>query len=223
MTKELFGKALSRFAAGVGLVAVLLFLPAGTLDFFGGWLFMAVLFVPMLLLGAVLCVKSPELLKKRLRAKEARGEQSLVVKLSALMFLAGFIMAGLDCRFGWSELPRWVNWLGAGLFLLSYLLYAEVMRENAYLSRTIEIQQGQKVVDTGLYGVVRHPMYAATILMFCSMPLILGSLPAFEIFLLYPFLIALRIRDEEKLLTEELEGYRDYQKKVRYKMIPFIW
>ena len=223
MTKELFGKALSRFAAGVGLVAALLFLPAGTVDFFGGWLFMAVLFVPMLLLGAVLCVKSPELLEKRLRAKEARGEQSLVVKLSALMFLAGFIMAGLDCRFGWSELPRWVNWLGAGLFLLSYLLYAEVMRENAYLSRTIEIQQGQKVVDTGLYGVVRHPMYAATILMFCSMPLILGSLPAFEIFLLYPFLIALRIRDEEKLLTEELEGYRDYQKKVRYKMIPFIW
>lgn len=223
MTKELFGKALSRFAAGVGLVAALLFLPAGTVDFFGGWLFMAVLFVPMLLLGAVLCVKSPELLKKRLRAKEARGEQSLVVKRSALMFLAGFIMAGLDCRFGWSELPHWVNWLGAGLFLLSYLLYAEVMRENAYLSRTIEVQQGQKVVDTGLYGVVRHPMYAATILMFCSMPLILGSLPAFEIFLLYPFLIALRIRDEEKLLTEELEGYRDYQKKVRYKMIPFIW
>lgn len=223
MTKELFGKALSRFAAGVVLVAALLFLPAGTVDFFGGWLFMAVLFVPMLLLGAVLCVKSPELLEKRLRAKEARGEQSLVVKLSALMFLAGFIMAGLDCRFGWSELPRWVNWLGAGLFLLSYLLYAEVMRENAYLSRTIEIQQGQKVVDTGLYGVVRHPMYAATILMFCSMPLILGSLPAFEIFLLYPFLIALRIRDEEKLLTEELEGYEAYRRKVRYKVIPFIW
>ena len=223
MTKELFGKALSRFAAGVVLVAALLFLPAGTVDFFGGWLFMAVLFVPMLLLGAVLCVKSPELLEKRLRAKEARGEQSLVVKLSALMFLAGFITAGLDCRFGWSELPRWVNWMGAGLFLLSYLLYGEVMRENAYLSRTVEVQEGQKVVDTGLYGIVRHPMYAATVLMFCSMPLILGSLPAFEIFLLYPFLLVVRIRDEEELLTEELEGYGAYREKVRYKVIPFVW
>ena len=223
MTKGLFVKALTRFGAGVILVGALLFLPAGTLDFFGGWLFMGVLFVPMLLLGVILCVKSPELLEKRLRAKEARGEQSLVVKLSALMFLAGFITAGLDCRFGWSELPRWVNWMGAGLFLLSYLLYGEVMRENAYLSRTVEVQEGQKVVDTGLYGIVRHPMYAATVLMFCSMPLILGSLPAFEIFLLYPFLLVVRIRDEEELLAQELEGYRDYQRKVRYKMIPFIW
>ena len=223
MTKALFAKALTRFGAGVVLVGALLFLPAGTLDFFGGWLFMGVLFVPMLLLGVVLMVKSPELLEKRLRAKEGRGEQSLVVKLSALMFLVGFIVAGLDCRFGWSELPRWVNWMGAGLFLLSYLLYAEVMRENAYLSRTVEVQRGQKVVDTGLYGVVRHPMYAATILMFCSMPLILGSLPAFEIFLLYPFLIVVRIRDEEALLVEELEGYAAYREKVRYKVIPFIW
>ena len=223
MTKGLFVKALTRFGAGVILVGVLLFLPAGTLDFFGGWLFMGVLFVPMLLLGVILCVKAPELLEKRLRAKEARGEQSLVVKLSALMFLTGFITAGLDCRFGWSELPRWVNWMGAGLFLLSYLLYGEVMRENAYLSRTVEVQQGQKVVDTGLYGIVRHPMYAATVLMFCSMPLVLGSLPAFEIFLLYPFLLVVRIRDEEELLVQELEGYRDYQRKVRYKMIPFIW
>ena len=223
MTKDLFGKALSRFLAGVVLVGTLVFLPAGTLDFFGGWLLMGVLFVPMLLLGVVLCLKSPELLEKRLRSKEKRGEQSLVVKLSALMFLVGFIMAGLDCRFGWSQLPRWVNLLGAGLFLLSYLLYAEVMRENAYLSRTVEVQEGQKVVDTGLYAIVRHPMYAATILMFCSMPLILGSLPAFEVFLLYPFFLALRIRDEEKLLTEELEGYEAYRKKVRYKIIPFIW
>ena len=223
MTKTLFMKAITRFAAGVVLVGALLFLPAGTWDFFGGWLFMGVLFVPMLLLGIVLAVKSPALLEKRLRSKEARGEQSLVVKLSALMFLVGFIMAGLDCRFGWSELPRGVNWLGAGLFLLSYLLYAEVMRENAYLSRTVEVQEGQKVVDTGLYGIVRHPMYAATVLMFCSMPLVLGSLPAFEIFLLYPFLIAVRIRDEEKLLTEELEGYAAYREKVKYKMIPFVW
>ena len=222
MTKGLFVKALTRFGAGVILVGALLFLPAGTLDFFGGWLLMGVLFVPMLL-GVVLCVKSPELLEKRLRAKEARGEQSLVVKLSALMFLAGFITAGLDCRFGWSELPRWVNWMGAGLFLLSYLLYGEVMRENAYLSRTVEVQEGQKVGDTGLYGIVRHPMYAATVLMFCSMPLILGSLPAFEIFLLYPFLLVVRIRDEEKLLTEELEGYGAYREKVRYKVIPFVW
>ena len=223
MTKDLFGKALSRFLAGVVLVGALVFLPAGTLDFFGGWLLMGVLFVPMLLLGVVLCLKSPELLEKRLRSKEKRGEQSLVVKLSALMFLVGFVMAGLDCRFGWSQLPRWVNLLGAGLFLLSYLLYAEVMRENAYLSRTVEVQEGQNVVDTGLYAIVRHPMYAATILMFCSMPLILGSLPAFEVFLLYPFFLALRIRDEEKLLTEELEGYEAYRKKVRYKIIPFIW
>ena len=223
MTKELFVKALTRFLAGVLLVGTLVFLPAGTVNFFGGWLLMGVLFVPMTLLGVVLCVKSPELLEKRLRAKEARGEQSLVVKLSALMFFTGFVTAGLDCRFGWSELPRWVNWLGAGLFLLSYLLYGEVMRENAYLSRTVEVQEGQKVVDTGLYGIVRHPMYAATVLMFCSMPLILGSLPAFEMFLLYPFLIVVRIRDEEELLAQELEGYRDYQKKVRYKMIPFIW
>ena len=223
MTKELFVKTLTRFLAGVLLVGTLVFLPAGTVNFFGGWLLMGVLFVPMTLLGVVLMVRSPELLEKRLRSKEGRGEQGLVVKLSGLMFLVGFIVAGLDCRFGWSELPRWVNWLGAGLFLLSYLLYGEVMRENAYLSRTVEVQQGQKVVDTGLYGIVRHPMYAATVLMFCSMPLILGSLPAFEIFLLYPFLLVVRIRDEEELLVQELEGYRDYQKKVRYKMIPFIW
>ena len=223
MTKKLFLRALAFFAVGAGLVGGLIFLPAGTLNFFGGWLLMGVLFIPMLLMGIVMMAKSPELLEKRLRSKEMRGEQSLVIKLSGLMFLAGFVVAGLDCRFGWSDLPRWVNWGAAGLFFLSYLLYAEVMRENAYLSRVIEVQQGQKVVDTGLYGVVRHPMYAATVLMFCSMPLVLGSLPAFEIFLLYPFLIAVRIRDEEKLLEEELEGYAAYRKKVRYKMIPFVW
>ena len=223
MTGKLFGKALAFFVVGAAMVGGLIFLPAGTLDFFGGWLLMGVLFGPMLVMGVVLCVKSPELLEKRLRSKEMRGEQSLVIKLSGLMFLAGFITAGLDYRFGWSELPRWVNWLGAGLFLLSYLLYGEVMRENAYLSRTVEVQQGQKVVDTGLYAIVRHPMYAATVLMFCSMPLILGSLPAFEIFLLYPFFLVVRIRDEEKLLTEELEGYAAYREKVKYKMIPFVW
>jgi protein-S-isoprenylcysteine O-methyltransferase Ste14 len=223
MKKGLMAEAVLKFGLGIILVTALVFLPAGTLRFPHGWLFMAVLFLPMLAAGIVLLMKRPQLLEQRLKQKEQQREQSLVVKLSALMFLAGFIMAGLDCRFGWSELPRWVNWLGAGLFLLSYLLYAEVMRENAYLSRTVEVQEGQKVVDTGLYGIVRHPMYAATVLMFCSMPLILGSLPAFEIFLLYPFLLVVRIRDEEELLVQELEGYRDYQKKVRYKMIPFIW
>ena len=223
MTGKLFCRALAFFAVGAGLVGGLIFLPAGTLHFFGGWLLMGVLFVPMLVMGVVMMVKSPALLEKRLRSKEMRGEQSLVIKLSGLMFLAGFITAGLDCRFGWTDFPRWVNWLGAGLFFVSYLLYAEVMRENAYLSRVVEVQQGQKVVDTGLYGIVRHPMYAATVLMFCSMPLVLGSLPAVEIFLLYPFLIAVRIRDEEKLLAEELEGYAAYREKVRYKMIPFVW
>ena len=223
MTGKLFCRALAFFAVGAGLVGGLIFLPAGTLGFFGGWLLMGVLFVPMLLMGVVMMVKSPALLEKRLRSKEMRGEQSLVIKLSGLMFLAGFITAGLDCRFGWSNLPRWVNWLGAGLFLLSYLLYAEVLRENAYLSRVVEVQQGQKVVDTGLYGVVRHPMYAATVLMFCSMPLVLGSLPAFVIFLTYPAIIAGRIRDEEKLLVEELEGYAAYREKVRHKVIPFVW
>lgn len=223
MTGKLFCRALAFFSVGAGLVGGLIFLPAGTLNFFGGWLLMGVLFVPMLLMGVVMMVKSPALLEKRLRSKEMRGEQSLVIKLSGLMFLAGFITAGLDCRFGWSNLPRWVNWLGAGLFLLSYLLYAEVLRENAYLSRVVEVQQGQKVVDTGLYGVVRHPMYAATVLMFCSMPLVLGSLPAFVIFLTYPAIIAGRIRDEEKLLVEELEGYAAYREKVRHKMLPFVW
>lgn len=223
MTGKLFCRALAFFSVGAGLVGGLIFLPAGTLNFFGGWLLMGVLFVPMLLMGVVMMVKSPALLEKRLRSKEMRGEQSLVIKLSGLMFLAGFITAGLDCRFGWTEFPRLVNWLGAGLFLLSYLLYAEVLRENAYLSRVVEVQQGQKVVDTGLYGVVRHPMYAATVLMFCSMPLVLGSLPAFVIFLTYPAIIAGRIRDEEKLLVEELEGYAAYREKVRHKMLPFVW
>lgn len=223
MTRKLFWRALSRFIAGMLLVGGLIFLPAGTLYYPDGWRLMGVLFVPMLLLGAVLMVKSPALLEKRLRDKEQRGEQSRVVKLSALMFLTGFVVAGLDFRFGWSALPGWVSSAAAGAFLLSYLLYAEVMRENAYLSRTVEVQQGQTVVDTGLYGVIRHPMYAATILMFCSMPLILESLSAFVIFLTYPAIIVRRIRDEERLLTQELDGYEAYRKKVRYKIIPFLW
>ena len=220
MTKELFVKALTRFLAGVLLVGTLVFLPAGTVNFFGGWLLMGVLFVPMTLLGVVLMVRSPKLLEKRLRSKEGRGEQGLVVKLSALMFLTGFVTAGLDCRFGWSELPRWVNWMGAGLFLLSYLLYGEVMRENAYLSRTVEVQKGQKVISTGLYRIVRHPMYLATLLMFLPMPLILGSLWGLIPFALYPAIIIVRLKDEEDLLTRELPGYSAYKEKVKYRILP---
>ena len=220
---RLFLSAIAKFALGVILVGVLIFLPAGTLAFWQGWLFMGVLFAPMFSAGIVMCFKAPELLKKRLQAKEKRGTQGLVVKLSGLMFIAGFVLAGLNFRFGWYTLPKSVSIVGTVLFLFAYILYAEVLRENAYLSRTIEVCEGQKVVDTGLYGIVRHPMYAVTLLLFLSIPLILGSLYAFFVFLLYPFLIVGRIKDEEKLLEEELDGYKAYKKKVKYRLIPFIW
>ena len=223
MTKSLFFSAIAKFLLGVVLVGVLIFLPAGTLNFFNGWLFMAILFVPMFLAGLVMMAKSPELLKKRLNAKEKEREQSLVVKLSGLMFLAGFIVAGLDFRFGWYPLSQAVSYGAAMVFLIAYILYAEVLRENAYLSRTIEVQEGQKVVDTGLYGIVRHPMYAVTLLLFLSMPLVLGSLISFVIFLVYPLLIAKRIRNEEEVLEAGLPGYKEYKQKVKYRMIPFIW
>ena len=223
MDKKLFAQAIVKFLCGVLLVGLLIFVPAGTVHFAGGWLLMGILFVPMFAAGLVMLKKNPKLLEKRLQVKEKEKTQSTVVKLSGLMFIAGFVLAGLDFRYQWLPLPSWVNIAAAAAFLLAYLMYAEVLRENTYLSRTIEVQENQKVVDTGLYGIVRHPMYAATVLMFCSMPLVLGSLPAFEIFLLYPFLIAVRIRDEEKLLTEELEGYAAYREKVKYKMIPFVW
>ena len=223
MTKKLFVSAILKFLLGVALVGLLVFLPAGTLNYVGGIIFMCVLFVPMFIAGIVMMIKSPELLAKRLNAKEKEREQSLVVKLSGLMFLVGFILAGLDFRFGWIELPFAVTVVGTVIFVIAYVLYAEVLRENAYLSRTIEVQEGQKVVDTGLYGIVRHPMYAVTLALFLSMPLILGSLVSFLVFLAYPFLIAARIKNEEKVLTEGLEGYREYKDKVKYRLIPFIW
>ena len=223
MTIKLFFSAITKFLLGVLLVGLLIFLPAGTFEYIQGWILMAILFVPMFCAGVVMMFVNPELLKSRLDAKEDRKEQSIVVKLSGLMFLCGFIVAGLGVRFEWYTLPMPVCVVGAVLFIIAYLLYSEVLRENTYLSRTIEVQEGQKVIDTGLYGIVRHPMYSATLLLFLSMPIVLGSVWSFLIFLVYPFIIAARLKDEEKFLEEELEGYREYKKKVRYRLIPFIW
>ena len=223
MTKSLFAKAMLMFFSGVALLAALIFLPAGTIDYPAGWRLMAILFVPMFLAGLVMMVKSPELLKKRLNAKEKQAAQKGVIAGSALMFIVGFMVAGLDFRLRFTLLPQWVSYAACGAFLLGYGLYAEVLRENAWLSRTVEVQEGQQVVSTGLYGVVRHPMYAATLLLFLSMPLVLCSLAALAVFLVYPALIAVRIRDEEVLLERELEGYGEYMQKVRYRLIPFVW
>lgn len=223
MKNNLFLQALKKIIAGFVAIGVLLFLPAGTLHYWNAWLFVAVLFVPMIFLGIVMLFKSPKLLEKRLDAKEKVNEQKLVVALSGIMFIAAFVVAGLNFRFSWHSLPDYVIWSGTVIFLLSYLMYAEVMRENAFLSRTIEIQENQKVIDTGLYGVVRHPMYSATLLMFLSIPLILGSIISFAIMLAYIPIIAVRMNNEEKVLEEGLKGYREYKQKVRYKVIPFIW
>ena len=223
MNKKLFIQAMVKFFAGVILVGLLVFLPAGTLDFFGGLLFMGILFVPMFIAGIVMMIKNPKLLESRLDAKEKQAEQSLVVKLSGLMFLAGFIVAGLDYRFGWCPLPKEVTIAAAAVFLVAYALYAEVLRENTYLSRTIEVQEDQKVIDTGLYGIVRHPMYSVTLLLFLAMPLVLGSVYAFVIFLAYPLLIVKRLKAEEEFLEKELKGYKEYKQKVKYRLIPFIW
>ena len=223
MTTRLFIHAITKFLLGVVLVGVLLFLPAGTLAFFNGWLFMSILFIPMFLAGIVMMFKNPSLLKSRLDAKEKQQDQSLVVKLSGLMFLAGFIVAGLGVRFNWYTFPTPVVIGATVVFLAAYILYAEVLRENTYLSRTIEVQENQKVIDTGLYGIVRHPMYSATLLLFISMPLVLGSVYSFLIFLMYPFIIAKRIKGEEEFLEKELCGYREYKQKVKYRLIPFIW
>ena len=223
MTLKLFLAAITKFLLGIALVGVLIFLPAGTFFYFYGWLLMGILFVPMFLAGIFMMFKNPDLLKSRLNMKEKQQEQGLVVKLSGLMFLAGFIVAGLGVRFHWYVLPIGVVVGAAVVFLVAYLLYAEVLRENTYLSRTIEVQENQKVIDTGLYGIVRHPMYAATLLLFLSMPIVLGSVYAFLIFLAYPFIIAIRIKHEEKLLEEELVGYREYKQKVKYRLIPLIW
>jgi len=223
MTKKLFFSALGKYVLGILLVGVLLFLPAGSLSFVNGWIFMGVLFIPIFIMGVVLMLKDPALLKKRLDAKESQKEQSLVIKLSGLMFMVGFILPGLGFRFGWYTLPHVVTLIASALFLLGYALFAEVLRENTYLSRTIEVQENQTVIDTGLYGIVRHPMYTATLLMFLSMPLILGSLYSLAVFLAYPFIIVFRIKKEEELLTKELDGYRNYKQKVKYRLIPFIW
>ena len=223
MTLKLFISAILKFSLGAVLVGLLIFLPAGTFAYFNGWLFMGILFVPMFLAGLVMMVKNPKLLESRLDAKEKETEQSLVVKLSGLMFLAGFIVAGLGVRYGWYTLPKPVVIVSAVVFLIAYILYAEVLRENTYLSRTIEVQEGQKVIDTGLYGIVRHPMYSVTLLLFLSMPLVLGSIYSFVIFLAYPFIIAKRIKHEEEFLEKELNGYKEYKQKVKYRLIPFIW
>ena len=223
MNTKLFLSAILKFALGVVLIGALLFLPAWTLHYPQGWLLMGILFVPMFLAGLVMMAKNPSLLQSRLNAKEKEREQSLVVKLSGLMFLVGFVLAGLSFRFGWLMLPRWVSIVGAVLFLISYALYAEVLRENTWLSRTIEVQEGQQVVSDGLYGVVRHPMYAVTVTLFLSMPLVLGSALAFAVFLAYPFIIAKRIRNEEEVLSRELKGYAEYKQKVKWRLIPFIW
>ncbi len=223
MTLKLFIQAITKFLFGVVLVWLLIFLPAGTFSFFNGWLFMGILFVPMFIAGIIMMFKNPDLLKMRLHAKEKQQEQSLVVKLSGLMFLVGFIVAGLGYRFHWYILPKFIVIAATVVFFVAYILYAEVLRENTYLSRTIEVQEHQKVIDTGLYGIVRHPMYSATLLLFLSMPLVLGSIYSFLIFLAYPFIIVKRIKNEEEFLEKELIGYRDYKQKVKYRLIPFVW
>lgn len=223
MTVKLFIQAIVKLLLGALLVGVLVFLPAGTLSYFNGWLFMGILFIPMFLMGIIMMLKNPHLLKSRLDAKETEKEQGLVVKLSGLMLLVGFITAGFDFRFGFSSVPKAVAVGAAVLFLLAYALYAEVLRENTYLSRTIEVQEEQRVIDTGLYGIVRHPMYSATLLLFLSIPLVLGSYYSFIVFLAYPLIIAKRIKGEEAFLEKELEGYREYKNKVRYRLIPFVW
>ena len=223
MDSKLFFQAIAKFFMGVLLVGALIFLPAWTLSYMQGWLLMGILFVPMFIAGLVMMAKSPELLRKRLDAREEQGEQKTVIRLSGLMFLAAFVVAGLNFRFGWIVLPMWVSYVGAGIFILAYVLYAEVLRENAYLSRTIEVQEGQKVIDTGLYGIVRHPMYMATLFLFMAMPLVLGSLISFFIMFFYIPIIVKRILNEEKVLEEGLEGYADYKMRIRYRLIPLIW
>ena len=223
MSSKMFAQALTKVISGVILVGVLLFLPAGSFSYWNGWLLMAVLFIPMIVAGFIMMKKSPELLKKRLNAKEEQSEQKTVIVLSGLMFLAAFIVAGFNYRFGWIVLPNWIVYAATAVFLLGYILYAEVLRENAYLSRTVEVQEDQKVIDTGLYGIVRHPMYMSTFLLFLSMPVVLGSVISFVIMLAYIPIIAKRIRNEEQVLEEGLAGYSDYKKRIKYKVIPLIW
>ena len=223
MSVKLFFEAIFKFILGVILIGLLIFIPAGSLKYVNGWIFMGVLFVPMFIAGIIMMIKNPKLLAERLNAKEKEKEQSLVVKLSGIMFIAAFIVSGLDYRNKWLVIDEWIIYLGVIIFILSYVLYAEVLRENIYLTRTIKVSEEQKVIDSGLYGIVRHPMYTATIFLFLAMPIILGSLIAFFIMLIYPFLIAFRAINEEKFLIRELKGYKEYTKKVKYRFIPFIW
>lgn len=223
MDRNLFVQAITKFTLGAVITGLLLFLPAGTLAYWNAWLFMGILFVPMFLAGIFLMVKNPDLLRKRLQAKETESEQKTVIFFSGMMFTGGFMLCGFQYRFGWFPCPKWLVAIAAGIFLTAYGMYAEVLRENTYLSRTVEVQENQKVIDTGLYGIVRHPMYCATIFLFLSMPLVLGSWLAFLVFLAYPILIAKRIRNEEQVLEKELAGYAAYKNKVKYKVIPFVW
>ena len=223
MTTNLFIQAITKFIFGFLLIGSLIFFPAGTLSYFNGWLFMGILFIPMFIAGVVLMIKNPYLLKIRLHAKEKLNWQGFVIKLSALMFTTGFVVAGLGYRLHWFMLPISVSLIASFVFLIAYVLYAEVLRENTYLSRTIEVQENQTVIDTGLYGIVRHPMYSVTLLLFLSVPFVLGSVYTFIIFLVYPFIIVNRIKGEEKFLEKELRGYKQYKQKVKFRMIPFIW
>ena len=223
MTKQLLIQAIFKTGSGAILMGLMLFLPAGTVHYWNAWLLLAILFLPMLVVGIVLMRKAPDLLRKRLNTKETESDQITVIIGSSAMFVSGFILAGLDFRIGWLPLPRWVSIAAAVVFLIAYALYVEVLRENAYLSRTVEIQENQKVIDTGLYGIVRHPLYSVTLLLFLSIPLVLGSLISLVVFLFYPFLIAKRIRNEEQVLEDGLAGYSEYKTRVKYRMIPFLW
>ena len=223
MNIRLFLQAIIKYVFGVLIIGALLFIPANSFEYWNAWLFMGLLFVPMFIAGIILMIKNPELLRKRLNAREKESEQKWVLLFCGLMFLFGFIIAGLNYRYEWIEIPNIVIIISSFLFIIAYILYAEVLRENTYLSRTIEVQENQKVVDTGLYGIVRHPMYAVTILLFLTMPLILGSIISFIIFLIYPIIIGKRIKNEERVLEKDLKGYSEYKKKVKYKVIPFVW
>ena len=223
MNKKLFANGIVKFLSGIVLVGLPLFLSAGSFAYWNAWLFMGILFIPMFIAGIILMKKNSYLLERRLDVKEKQSQQKTVIALSGIMFLSGFVLAGLDYRFQWIKLPDWLVIVGAVIFLIAYGLYAEVLRENTYLSRTIKVQENQKVIDTGLYGIVRHPMYAVTLILFLSMPIVLGSVIAFIIFLTYPFIIAGRIKNEEKVLEEGLAGYKEYKQKVKYRLIPFIW
>lgn len=220
---KLLINALVKVISGIIMVGLLIFLPAGTIHYWNGWLLMGILFIPMIIAGFILYFKNPQLLEKRLNAKEKVGEQKLVILASGIMFIGGFLLAGFNYRYSWIVLPNWIVIVAAIIFILSYLMYGEVIRENKYLSRTIEVQEDQKVVDTGLYGIIRHPMYTATIFLFLSMPLILGSIYSFFIFLIYPVIIIFRLNNEEKFLEKELKGYKEYKKIVKYRLIPYIY